>query len=323
MNEDILIKYLLRETTPKQNAEIESWIRSNPAHTKQFEDMRKVWEISAKLTTKSTIDVNEAWERFTINRSEAIKPSKGNSRKFIRPYFQIAAAVFVILLVSVFAVSLLPHGGRAGILPVALTADSNTVRETLLDGSIVTLNKNSNMSYKQSFLGKERLVDLKKGEAYFEVKRNAKKPFIIQTEDVEIKVLGTSFNVKKTETLTTISVSEGSVNIASGINEVILLAGEKATVLHTTGEIKKSKQEDQLFQYYVSRIFKADNLPLTRLIEVLNEAYGTNIMIQSEKLQNLTITSVLKYDSLDENLEVISRTLNIKVTRENGKIILH
>ena len=199
---------------------------------------------------------------------------------------------------------------------------SEVKRDTLPDGSIAVLNKHSELSYPVVFKGKTRNVKLK-GEAFFNVKADKKKPFIIVVNDVQVKVVGTSFNIRSLKSLTEIIVETGIVQVTKG-NEVIeLRAGERVSLETVDTTLQKEVSDDKLYNYYVSRTFVCDNTPLWKLVEKLNEAYGVNIRIGREELRKMPLNVTFADESLDVILSIISETLMIKVSKEENEIVLH
>jgi len=85
---------------------------------------------------------------------------------------------------------------------------------------------------------------------------------------------------------------------------------------------EKEKVSDKLHNYYRTKEFVCDDTPLWKLVQVLNEAYKTNIVFGKEELKDLRMNTTFYNESLDQVLEVIHLTFNITVRKENGKIIL-
>ena len=137
-----------------------------------------------------------------------------------------------------------------------------------------------------------------------------------------IRVLGTSFNVKKNSDLTEVIVESGLVRVSLKDQQIELKKGEKVLIKSTDATLHKELSTDQLYNYYRTNIFVADNTPLWRMVEILNEAYGAKIEITDPKLRNLTLNTTFKDESLDTILHIISETLRIKVHKEGEKIIL-
>jgi ferric-dicitrate binding protein FerR (iron transport regulator) len=86
--------------------------------------------------------------------------------------------------------------------------------------------------------------------------------------------------------------------------------------------LRKVANTDQLYNYYRSKLFVADNTPLWRVVEILNEAYDANIVIENDQHRDLPLTTTFKDESLDNILHIITETFKITAVKENGKIIL-
>lgn len=323
MNDKLLIKYLLKETSQEEEKVVKKWVTAHPDHQKQYDHIHWIWENSKNLAQKSDVDENAAWQRFLERKAQKVHPVPKSGSRFLTPiWVRAAAAVALVFLLGWSVFSLLPHSGRAYFSAVLLESDSFSVQESLLDGSLITLNKNSRVNYSQKLFSRQRLVNMVGGEAYFQVQKNQRRPFIVQTENIAITVLGTSFNVKNEGEITIVIVDSGAVKVEMGNQQVFLEPHEKAILNRVKGTLEKSVQEDQLFRYYVNNLFVAENTPLQQIVEALNIAYGSEITIASDELKTLPITTTLEYGSLDDNLEVIKETLGIQISKEDNKIVL-
>lgn len=203
---------------------------------------------------------------------------------------------------------------------LAISTANEVKIDTLSDGSIITLNKASTLSYPSQFKGDKRAVALK-GEAFFNITPNKKKPFIISIDSIEVTVVGTSFNIKEEKGSTEVVVETGIVEVKSGRQKVELRAGERL-VIQSGGNLAKDKISDKLYNYYRSKEFVCDNTPLWKLVEVINKAYDSQVEIGREELRNLPMNATFNNESLDQVLNVISLTFDIKVTKRDNRIIL-
>ena len=323
MDETILIKYLLKETSEAENAAVEKWIEAHPDHRKQYAQIQWIWENGKSLAHKSKVDENAAWDRFLERKEQPPQKRFRSSWISLYPIWSAAAAAVLILVSGLAVTSLLPHGGKAYFATVLLESSEASMKEVLLDGSTVTLNKTSALSYSQKVFGNNRTVNLLEGEAYFQVKKDPKRPFIVQAEAVDITVLGTSFNVKRGSDETEIIVDSGTVRVQLGEQSVDLGTGEKAIANLQNETLETALQENKLFKYYVNNKFEAENTLLSQLVATLNHAYGSEVTIATDQLKNTRITTTLEYGSLNKNLEVINETLGTQLSKEGGKIILY
>ncbi|WP_158531151.1 FecR family protein [Algoriphagus chordae] len=321
MNEEKLIKYLLQESDSEETKAVQEWISEDEANQKQFEEVQWIWKSSKVLLEKSEVDENLAWQRFTKLRNESSSAAPTQNQRFLqRGWFKAAAAVTLIFVSAWVYSAFLPQSGRAYYSSVELQSEGSPIEVAILDGTSITLNKNTSLSYSQKFLGKQRNVSLESGEAFFDVKRNENKPFVIQTEKVQITVLGTSFHVKTAGNTTEVIVVTGSVQVEIDGKKEVLKPDEKLRVNQETGEMEKTLPSNKLYNYYVSKRFQADRIPLEELVKTLNEAYDANIEIARDELRTLPITTTLEYGSLSKNLDVIRETLNLKISLSDGKI---
>ena len=202
-----------------------------------------------------------------------------------------------------------------------VVAQKAVLNDTLPDGSVVTVNKGSSISYQSKFKGQTRQVALQ-GEAFFNVTPNKKKPFVISVNDIQITVVGTSFNVKTIDGNTDVVVETGIVRVTRAGKTVELKANEEVIVGTKDSAMTKEKVSDQLYKYYRTKEFVCDDTPLWKLVEVVNEAYNSHIVIGNPALKDLRMNTTFNNESLEQVLKVISLTFNIKVIDEGDTIIL-
>src|SRR5690606_30794974 len=139
---------------------------------------------------------------------------------------------------------------------------------------------------------------------------------------VTISVLGTAFNVKKSDVGTEGIVESGMVKVTAGERETVLRAGQKVTAYTANAQFEEGPAGDRLYHYYVDKQFVLTDTPLWRIIEVLEQAYDTKIVIAREELRHLRLTTTLRLGSLERNLEVITETFGITAEKQQGKWVL-
>lgn len=230
---------------------------------------------------------------------------------------RIAASIAIIIGLGLLAYRIF----NDRVKEVTVVAQQAVLSDTLSDGSVVTVNKGSSISYQSKFKGETRQVALK-GEAFFNVTPNKKKPFVISVNDVQITVVGTSFNVKTINGNTEVVVETGIVKVTRAGKTVELRANEETTINAKDSLLTKEKVSDQLYKYYRTKEFVCDDTPLWKLVEVINEAYNSHIVIGDPALKNMSLTTTFNNESLEQVLNVISITFNIKIVREGDTIIL-
>lgn len=316
MQDDILISYLLGEASTAEIKQVEMWRRADEAYNKRFEEFKLLWETSKNLEDPQEADTQASLKRFKekvaerkITNTHIIKLKQRNI------WMTIAASLMLIAGGAWFYIS--QYTGRE----IQLVTKNETKTNVLPDGSVITLNKLSLFEYPSKFTGNQRNVILAKGEAFFNVAHNKAVPFIISAGNATIRVVGTSFNVKNKNGKVEVIVETGIVQVSRGSNTILLKPGEKVLVTQNSA-LAKETNSDQLYTYYRSKEFVANNTPLWRMVEVLNDAYDSNIVIGRKELNDMLLNTTFKNESLDDILAIISRTFGATVEKKNGQIVI-
>jgi len=315
MNDETLVSYLLGELPAEETTRVQEWLMEDEANAAYFNQFKTIWDKSLELATVSTVDENKAWNSFKERINNGGKKPAPVVPLFKRFYFRAMAAAAVLIL----AIGLFWWNQPAP--QQTLASGQSVINQKLADGSEITLNKQSSLQYPKTFKGKTRSVELK-GEAFFNISPDKAKPFIIDVKDVQVTVVGTSFNVREDSSYVEVLVETGIVKVSHEGKEVTLQAGEKIKMPFAGAVAEKEKVSDKLHNYYRTKEFVCDDTPLWKLVQVLNEAYKTNIVFGKEELKDLRMNTTFYNESLDQVLEVIHLTFNITVRKENGKIIL-
>ncbi|MEO8413822.1 MAG: FecR family protein [Ginsengibacter sp.] len=318
ITDDLLVKYLLGETTPDENGGVAQWLADEAANRKYYDDFSLIWEESKQFAASSTVDEEASWQKMR-SRIHTITTEK-TKKKSIRSFYWLQVAAMLVIMAGAGVLAYYIFINRE-IKTMVARSLNKVVTDTLPDRSIITLNKNSAVYYPEKFKGKTRVVNLK-GEAFFSITPDRAKPFIIHVNDITVKVVGTSFNIKSTNGNTEVIVETGIVQVIKNNKEIDLHPGERTFVKKEDSALVKENETGTLYDYYRTKEFECDNTPLWKLIEVLNQAYDANIIIERKELRNLPITTTFNNESLDNILEVIRQTFNISVTKTGNQTIL-
>ena len=319
MSDDVLVKYLLREATAEEQSAVKQWIELNADNKKYFEHFSLIWNESKHLAGKSSVNENDAWERFMQRKQkEEAEATQARTIPLRSNNWMRIAAMLALLAGAAALIYMLAGTGNEQIL--AASGD-HVLIQTLPDGSVITLNKNATLSYPSSFDGNTRTVKLT-GEAFFSITPNKQKPFIIDANSSSITVVGTTFNVKSTPEKTEVIVETGIVRVAKNQNAIKVLPHQKAIVSKDKDAPEMEENTDELYTYYRTKEFICHGTPLWKLTGVLNEAYNAKIIIENKKISNLQLETTFHDESLDNILKVISETFNITVEHRGNEIIL-
>jgi ferric-dicitrate binding protein FerR (iron transport regulator) len=318
MNDELLVKYLLGEATAIERNAVEHWVNASTENSRYFSHFKLIWDTSKQFVIPPGVNADDAWQRFQ-QRTQNVpdKPAIVRSIILRSKWLQVAAIFIFCTSFLVLAYFLLDRGVKK---PVVVASSNHPQSETLPDGSVVVLNKNSRISYTPGFRD-ERRINLS-GEAFFKVTPDKEKPFIIRVDEISVTVVGTSFNIKSSGGTTQVIVETGVVRVTKNNSTIELRPNEKVEIRSADLVLAKESMTDRLHQYYRSKEFVCDKTPLWKLVEVLNEAYNVKIVIESKELQSLPLTTTFYNESLDQILAIIAETFNISVQHKGEQILL-
>lgn len=195
-----------------------------------------------------------------------------------------------------------------------VTPRGGEYRVTLPDGTNIHLNSLSKLEYPIDFSADKREVTLT-GEAYFEIAKDPKRPFIVKANGVAIKQYGTKFSVNaRSPQTTTVALEEGSVGItAPGQAEVRMTSGEVAR--WNANEPRVEKEENNLEPYtaWHRNRFVFEDESLGNIMETLSLWYNMDVRFQEERLAELHFTGNLsRYEDIQVILDGIKSTVDIR-----------
>lgn len=233
----------------------------------------------------------------------------GNKRMRFRKAAMRAAAVLVLAMGIGYAFYSLTK--KAPMVTVA-TAKGEKKEIHLKDGSIIVLNANSSLTYPETF-GNERRLQLK-GEAYFKVHHEEDRPFIVQTHDVAVQVLGTSFNINSyLRQDTKVSVLTGKVQVSDEQgHKAILVQDEQACYNKATG-YTYSRESSSDGIAWTKNIIVLKHTTLKETAKILEDWYNIKIDFEDLQTEQLTISGKFKEPNAKNVLEGIAYLKNLKI----------
>lgn len=194
----------------------------------------------------------------------------------------------------------------------------------LSDGTVVCLNAMSSLSYPVSFTGNTREVELS-GEAYFEVKKDAARPFIVKTGDLKIQVLGTEFNVSayadKHSVRTTLV--NGSVQLGvDGQKPVILKPSQQAKFNKSSGKIKVKNVDVSMYIAWKNGMFDIRDWKLEDIMDYLSRWYDIHVFYQHESLKKMRFGCYInRYSEIEPILELFEKTGKVRAELKGNTVV--
>ena len=195
----------------------------------------------------------------------------------------------------------------------------------LPDGSRVWLNSASSLTYPVRFAGEKRIVKLQ-GEAYFEVKKDSRQ-FVVETGQVEVKVLGTEFNVSAYADDNTIATTlvEGKVSMhsSSASKEVVLSPSKQAIYDRKSKDINIRIVDTEEYTAWKDGKFYFEKAELENILVRLSRWYDISVEYEHPSLRNKFFTGMaLKNKPVEHILDLISKTSNVDYRIDNNKVII-
>lgn len=278
-----------------------------------------------KDSQTNTAEKNHQVNAFSGIRHEEAEAPRLEKRKIFRSKalkYCIAAAAAAAIFLTGAATSELVTGKRQE--TVLMASSENISSYTLPDGSKVWLNKNSWLTYNQKFGKRTRQVALK-GEGYFEVNRDERRPFIVKMQNnLDIKVLGTTFNACNYPSLNKAEVilRSGSVQVSdNGRNEyVILKPNQKFTWNEGTAEISSVNAMNCCRWFEHRLVF--DNVKLKDILENLSHKYQTEISLNVGNLADKHMSMTIRDESVEDILDILTTLLPIRWRYQGAEIII-
>ena len=278
---------------------------------------------------KKKTRTDEAWVRLYARfETDCLLPAdaehaSATHRRLYLKWGSVAAAVIagIVCFAAWWAVP--EQGGDSRSLLTEENREKPTLVKTLEDGSVVYLAQESTLKYPEHFATDKREVNLQ-GEAFFDVAKKHEQTFLIETEKVQIEVLGTAFNVRSHgDDSFRLSVQRGRVKVSlkQGGQSVLVNAGETVTLQARQLQLSETGDSDEFRQYTKNIRFKDECLE--DILRVVNaEASALQIQTASPVLSKRKLTIEFENNSPETVAELICWALSLKCSREGDKLIL-
>jgi ferric-dicitrate binding protein FerR (iron transport regulator) len=333
-----------------QNKDALSWeefIRSNP-------DKREVVEKASKIVldlyraeeeTTPSIDEQKLWARIESTAEGREEPVRA---KPVGKMFVVLLAAACVAAVAAFAVfqmmqtdskrvtykELLTHAKVENQLVEKENQGEVPLEVRLEDGTVITLGKNSRLSYPAHFQKNKREVFLS-GEAFFDVTKDPARPFLVYANETVTKVLGTSFQIRAFENSqdVTVHVRTGRVSVYKQsriqmddpeTTGLLLLPNQKGTFNRESETLVKNLVPEPLPIAPITdtKKFRFDEVPVTEVFAEIEKIYGVQILCDHELLAKCIISTSIRNESLYDNLDVICRTIGGSYKEIDAQIVI-
>ena len=315
-------KFLLKQASAEEIQVLIQWLKSEGS----FQDWAdEEWNAAAsEMDTKLQRQLfGQIKEKISQIDRTCLPEKENRPRKF---YLWSAHVASVILLLLMTGLSVHYYTMSQMIMPdmIVSVEKGQKANVVLPDGSKVWVNSDSRLSYGSRFNQKERVLSLE-GEAYFEVTPDKDRPFIVETDELAVRALGTSFNVKSYEEEKDVStvLMTGKVEVTSDYDRLVLNPNERIVFNKQTGHMEKSTVEntgDYINWKYNALTFNGETFE--NIVHTLERYYNTRIVFESETLKKYRFTGTPGNTSLESILQILSLTSPLSYEVRDSMIIL-
>jgi ferric-dicitrate binding protein FerR (iron transport regulator) len=347
----LIVKFLEGELSLEEEKKLYEWIKANPENEVLFIQYRDIWLASSVKAKSYSANTQEAFHKIESAISVSGKTIQVHSRWKIGYFVKVAAILILVFLTGIFTSQLLLSkkviGGK---LCEVVTPLGSRTFIVLPDGSQVWLNAGSKLTYDNSFGENDRKVKLT-GEAFFKVKTNKKKPFIVSTRQMNVRAYGTSFNVKAypddkvisttlVEGIVKVDGVEGkkkfaytlqpsqNITIQNNIPEETKLVERKKFKAVVKQEVLQEESKTEVVKEVKTELYTSWKDPrwniegesLSSLAVLLERRFNTKIYITNDQLSVYKFTGIIQNETLEQVLQFLSFTTPIEYKIGKGEI---
>lgn len=342
----LIISYLTGSITDEELSRLNDWIKENPQNRQQFQSLKNAWLLAGYKPEDHREHSEDSLDRLRILMDS--NSSVVSHRSILLKYLKLAASWIIFLALG----SLITYwytaknngsqiAGDPGKVEVHSPLGSRS-RITMPDSTLIWLNAGTTITYDKGYGTNTRAVDLE-GEAYFIVKSDSRHPFIVHTSDIDIRALGTRFNVKAytEEKSITATLEEGKIDInvpGSGFKkENILLKPNENFIYNkkSSGNAEKmqilpgdpvspekvspensvniiiSNVKTELYTSWKDQRWIIEREPFNTLVPMLERRYNMKIIFQDPGIRDFKFTGTVENESIGELLNAIKFTAPI------------
>ena len=327
IDEELLIRFIVGETNDNESVLVQDWIDFSDENKAQFEKIQKIWSATEDplKVEPAKVNVDLAWRNLKDRMdqySEIEATHLGKQRSLSFYIVRVAAVLFIGVLVF----SIYRYQSQQLNQVLLVSSDSTFTNNPLPDGTLISLNQQTTIEYPVKFSKNERRVKMS-GEAFFIVKPDSVKPFIIEAQKAIITVLGTSFNVKALDddNAVEVLVEEGLVQLSNPdlSQSTQLRVGEKGIYIKETNEVKKETDIDSESLYWLNKTLLFRDTNLSIVFETLERLYTIKIQVENQRILNCQLTAKFSNESIDHIIDHISTIFDLEIVKDDKNILIN
>ncbi len=313
--DSLISRYLMGNASSHEIEELRRWIESDEQNRKYFQRQQDIWAV-----LNPTIDINDidtVSAELKVLRKTGIVSSRFAIFKKLLGYWSRIAAVAILPLLAVVGYLIYRQSEERDIADVTITTSFGCLSSTVLpDGTIVWLNANSSLQYDPMMDDNVRNVILH-GEAYFDVKADAKHPFNVKTPYMTVTATGTEFNVNAYDSSASITLVDGKVSVEVESKSMTLNPGEHLAVADGRPTISNHINTEKYCCWRNGTLIFEDE-PLFNICNRLQQIYDVEFDIAPE-LKERTFRMILNGENISEVVRFFELAAPVTCEFENLK----
>lgn len=308
LDEELMVKFLMGECSEEELHKVNTWLDESSENARELFRIEQIYHLGRSEEFADEKKIERA-EKQLFKRLKQEETKRYKMRR-MNTWMRYAAMFIGIFFISGLSYHIYQSQSETDDL-VAVTATDKVKELMLPDGTKVWLNKYTTLKYPREFSEKGRNVYME-GEAYFEVKRDTEKPFIVRSEAMQVRVLGTVFNLKsdKANPLAVATLVKGEIEVKGNHDEgmIVLSPGQKAELNGMTRRLVV-KQVDTGIENWHNNQFVFEKADIFTIARTLESSYGVKIILAPDMDSTKTYTGALKKKNTVE--EVLNSVKNV------------
>jgi len=310
-NDELIVRHLSGDSSTEESELVESLLKTDSSFKELYSEYKFLWEQS----TLSSDVVKHDWQR--IRKRMGFRKTKNTPP--LSFLLRIAAVVTLVLSVStgLWVYWNVPGYGRWVVFETGVNSDSIV----LPDASIVFLNRNSSLKFRQAFEDDQREVALE-GEGYFEITPDNLRPFKVEAGPVAVKVVGTSFhlNTNRQDGIVELNVTQGRVALSNSQEEIIVDKGEWAIAGNKA--IGKGQIKNKNFLSWKTGLLDFNKSSLNEIAIALTNHFDNIKSFKIKQQSNILVTTKFNGESLEDITEELSVHFQKNFIIDDGVLII-
>ncbi|AVM57890.1 iron dicitrate transport regulator FecR [Bacteroides heparinolyticus] len=305
IDREILFRFFNRTATNEEENKIREWVEEADENYRLLLEERKFFDA---VLLHGDVSYKKQYSRIPLRKIA----------------LRVAGIAAVVALTIALTTLNLEQGLREAPLNKITVPQGQRVNLTLSDGTNVWLNTKTRMEYPQSFKGADKRIVRVNGEAYFEVSKNANRPFIVETSKGKVEVLGTKFYVNAYEHTDDFEISliEGSVKVLTANDNMILSPNHKAVLQNKKLHCRNIEDTDAF--RWRDGLFCFKDLPFDEVLKLFETYYDVSFVKENEKIPNIRMNGKFRLvDGVDYALRVLQKEVRFSFSRDHESNVIY